>query len=90
MDRAVGSQRFKAVESNQEHGHDASCSYAAVRLCGWANHPVVLDPAGAAITLYGEAEERHGEVVLVSTVEKGVVAYACEEFVFVPDDLGTC
>ena len=90
VDRAIGIQRFKAVESDQEHGHDASCSYAAVRLCGRANPSVVLNSAGAAITLYGEAEERHGEVVLISAVEKGVVAYACEEFIFIPDDLGTC
>ena len=90
MDRAIGIQRFKAVESNQEHGHDASCSYAAVRLCGRANHSVVLNSAGAAISLYGKAEERHGEVVFISAVEEGIVAYACEEFIFVPDDLGTC
>ena len=89
VDGAVGAQGFEAVEGDEEHCENAACSYATIWFGRRANHAVVLNSTRAAISLDGEAEEGHGEMVGVSPLKEGVVADACEKIVLVPDYLGT-
>ena len=90
VDGSVCFKGFEAVEGNKKHCHDASCPYSAVGLRGRANHSVVLHSSSASVALDGEAKERYGEMVFVSTIKESVMADAGEEFVFVPYDLGAC
>ncbi len=53
---AVGAEGVEAVKGDEEHGKDAACSYATVRLGGWTDHAVVLDSACTPIALDSESE----------------------------------
>ena len=68
VDGTIGAEGVKAVEGDEEHGEDTPCSYATVRLGRWADHAFVLNSAGAPVTLDGESEERHGEMVGVASL----------------------